>query len=566
MNRFARRFISLPIAVCATLSVSMLTGCGGAGGTGTGTTGPTAPTRAYDPDAPTGNVKADGLIGRMGVFITASTGGKWDAAWATVLKVELIDVQEKAVTVYDEQGGTSLELTHLAGGKEGKDRKFSLLTVANVPGGKSYIRARITFAKGFELFDAGATTAKTTLLADTVGQDAEQRPVLSFPLERPRDLGNGHEDLVIDFDLSKTSVAGERIVPKLREASGDAVATLSSQEAGTFAGTVGEITGPVNERTFNLTLTGGRTISVQANDATPFYNDGAAPNPELLQGKKITVRGVFDTTAKRVVATEVRTYADNTTPSADTAEATGLASSVNAQAGSFVLTASQVEGLTPSFKAVTVTMASDAVLRSRGGLLLKSEDFYKAVAGRGTLVRVEGTYEPVTGTFKATRAHLEEAVFNPSREVEVKGTPTEADAQAGTLAVGSWTLWQGLAGRGEGKSVPITTTAATQFVDDKGAYLAAANFFNGAKSGEKSVRVVGVYAGGSVTATRLELLPAEIKAVPDAKPGEAKTAFIDERPDDEQNTRSLASLVEPEPTPTPTGKADKKNTPTAPKP
>jgi hypothetical protein len=183
--------------------------------------------------------------------------------------------------------------------------------------------------------------------------------------------------------------------------------------------------------------------------------------------------------------------------------------------------------------AITVTVAQDAVLRSSGGVLLKPDEFYGMLgAGRNAFATFQGTYEPVTGAMKATRIKLEENLPGGGHEAAAHGTPKDVQADAGTLTLDGLTEWDGIAARGEGKGVPVITTAATAFRDDKGQFLASNSFFTGAASGEKSVRVTGIYAGGVLTATRLDLLPPAPRPV--AKDGAAAANVFTVGPSEEQ--------------------------------
>jgi hypothetical protein len=361
-------------------------------------------------------------------------------------------------------------------------------------------------------------------LSDTLARDDLERPALSFPLNKPRDLGNGKENLVVSFDLSKLQVKEGRVIPALTEGVPDGLPNPARQEPAIFAGTVSEINRTGKETTFTLTLGPSQTLTIQAGDATVYYNDGAAPSPALGDGKRVAVRGTLATDSKRVVAQQVEVYAD-VKPTAANATLRGAVASADPSSGTLTVTATQVEGIVPTLATVTVMLTPDAVLRSDGGLLLTRDQFFGSLpAGRGTLAAVEGAYEPVTGVMKATQAKIEDAVFAPAHEVVIQGTPKEADAATGRFSVAAPTEWQGLSVAAPGKtegditSIPVVTTAATAFRDEAGQYLASASFFTAAVAGDKSVRVAGIYADGKLTATHIDLAPPAPK--PEATPAD----------------------------------------------
>jgi hypothetical protein len=505
------------------LGGAALTGCGGAG-----TSGLNASARTDDTSRRAGGASApsEGQNGRFGLFATAvGESGKYDHVWVTIQRIELIDVMEKPVIVFDDADGVTLDLVHLRGGVGGN--RFALLDIAAAPSGRSYQRVRLSFTRSFQLFEKGAAVGQMMPLSDTLARDDQERPALSFPLNKPRDLGGGKENVVVSFDLAKLEVKEGRVIPALAEGTQDGLPNPARQEPATFTGTLSEINRAGKETTFTLTLAPNRTVTVQASDATIYYNDGAAPSPALGDGKRVAVRGVLAADSKRVLAQQVEVYAD-AKPATVSATLRGVVSSADPASGTLTVAATQVEGIVPTLTAVTVMLTPDAVLHSSGGLLLTRDQFFGSLsAGRGTLAVVEGAYEPVTGVMKATQAKIENAIFAPAHEVEVEGTPKDVDATAARLTVGEATEWQGISLGVSGKEgatagIPIVTTAATMFRDENGQYLASASFF-AAAAGNKSVRAAGIYADGKLTATRLDLTLSAPK--PEAKSeGEAGTA------------------------------------------
>jgi hypothetical protein len=514
------------LAMLGTLPLA--TGCGGSNSATGGSAGSrTEDARTGGSDTAKNAARGtEATGGRMGLFVTTAPGrsAAFEHVWATIQKVELLDMQEKWVTVFESVEGATLDLSRL---NAAEGSRYHLLGCASVPPGRSYVRAKVTFGKSFQVFAPGANVAKTLPLAEAMGRDTQEMPAVTFPLEKPRDLGGGREDLVLEFDLSKfeTKAEGkdgkdETLLPFVREGATTGLSELSRQEPARFVGTVGNITAKEDGTAFTLALEGGRTLAVQATEATVFHNDGPTPNPKLENGKQVAVFGILSPQSRNLIATAVAIHNGDTKPTSDIVTLRGVLSGVNPKAGTMAVTATQVHGLTPTMNAITVTVAPDAVLRSSGGVLLKPEEFYGALgAGRNAVATFQGTYEPVTGAMKATRIKLEEAMPGGGHEAAAHGTPKEVQADAGTLVLDSLTEWDGIAARGEGKGVPVVTTAATAFRDDKGEYLASTSFFTGAASGEKSVRVTGIYAGGVLTATRLDLLPPAPK--PEAKEGGA---------------------------------------------
>lgn len=496
------------LAVSAAL-LPVLAGCGGAGTPGTTTGGTTGTTRASD-GMPDGNRKAEGQVGRVGVFVTASGLSNYDHLWVTVRKVTLIDVTETAQTVYDDPDGFTVDLKDLAQAK-----KLALLTCAAAPSGKSYLRVRLTFDKSINAFETGAQVAKILPLADSIARDEQDNPMLTMTLNHPRDLGNGKESLVADFDLTKFTVNEGRALLAVKEGSGDWANDLGRQEAGAFAGAVSDVASTDQGMTFTLTVAPNRTLTVQTSPGTIYYNDNGAPSPSVVTGKQVTVRGMLAGDTKRVLATEVvvGSEAKDAKPDTTRAMAVGRVLSVDANSGTVALAPVSVSRLSPTVGAITVLVAPDALLRSSGGVKIESTDFYAAAGKSGALVRFEGAFEPVTGTLKANRAKLEDAKFNPSHEAVVHGNPVAVNEKSKALSIEGAAEWQGIALKDGAKPLPITTTGATTYQDGKGGAVDPATFYTAANKGENSVRVTGIFSDGKITATRLELLPALPKPV-----------------------------------------------------
>jgi hypothetical protein len=605
------------------LSTTVLAGCGG-------TSNPNAlgqtqnqSVRSVD-TLPDGNTHAEGQSGRLGIFLSATPEGKATAKssrlWVNILKVELIDIQEKPVTVFESQDGNSVDLSTL---HESSGRRFAVLTSVAVPSGKAYIRARITFSKSFSQFAVDTPTGQILPLSDTVARDDRENPILSFPLTRPRDLGNGQENLVIDFDLGKMLVADGRITPAVREGDQNGLNDLARQIPVVFVGTLQELTGKepsekdntagsagtketpiesaateksgtsvpdtenaknltdtkkaavteiitdsaksiakatdkrpvdaldtllkqtdkplplpettvavapdapattqtqesspapssttVSGRLFTLSLGTNRSVTIQAGEATVYDNDGAGSNPMLTEGKKAAVRGILDPVTKRILAQRV-TLLSGDGPTVETTTVYGSITGIDTKNNLLTLNTTQTEGMMPAFAAITVQMVADAVYRSRGGLLLTADEFSAALAAQpGALVAVSGTYEPVTGTIRGRTIRLEENTPNAAHEAKIVGIPQAVETESKTFSLTSLTLWQGIAARPEGVSIPVVSTAATAYRDETGQYLSSVTFFKEMKAG-RPAQAVGLYANGKLTATRLDLMPVEKKA------------------------------------------------------
>ena len=244
---------------------------------------------------------------------TTDAAKTYNHIWATILKVELIDSGDnKATTVWEDAGGLTVDLQTL---HDKNGRRFALITSAAVPSGRSYERVRLTLGNGFELFTPGSETGTIAPISDTLARDVEGRPIVSFGLARPRDLGTGKDALFVDFDLRKLQIDNGRVLPVVREsgtraeiAGGEGVP--SQQNAQAFAGIVTEWTPgkKAGEGAFTLATGNGQTVTVQTTSQTGVWNDDGKPSPVLANNKRIRVAGRLNVQTGRVMAEEVAVY------------------------------------------------------------------------------------------------------------------------------------------------------------------------------------------------------------------------------------------------------------------
>ncbi len=413
---------------------------------------------------------------------TTDAAKTYNHIWATILKVELIDSGDnKATTVWEDAGGMTVDLQTL---HDKNGRRFALITSAAVPSGRSYERVRLTLGNGFELFTPGSETGTIAPISDTLARDVEGRPIVSFGLARPRDLGTGKDALFVDFDLRKLQIDNGRVLPVVREsgtraevAGGEGVP--SQQNAQAFAGIVTEWTPgkKAGEGAFTLATGSGQTVTVQTTSQTGVWNDDGKPSPVLANNKRIRVAGRLNVQTGRVMAEEVAVY-----PAANGDNALGAA------AASAASNPPQTGGGTPGIQAAAERTGTGI---STAPIALASELAAASAALANTPVAVP--------------------------PAQVVGTVVRPDETAGTLSVklkevGGIVPTQGIV------SVQVLPNAVYRGVG--GMTLDRAGFFKdaGKAGGTTSVRAEGDYetATGAFKASRLVLVPAMATSVPPA--------------------------------------------------
>ncbi len=531
--------ISAVIVLCNLL----LVGCGA--GTGQSLNSPSLSTRGGDTSA-TGATKAQissvlpskrlglfladyvaapnktpGAADKPGTFArAANTASATDYAhvWVTVYKVELVSADDQTFPIWADDAGRVVDLATL---RDATGERVALLggvPAPGVTGKKTYKRARITLGKSITFLKRGDTSVKPTPIDDAVGRDDEGRPVLTALIDRPRDLGNGKEDLILAFDRDNFKFADGRVTPSMREASGGISTDPSRQEPATFVGIVSEPTagGDGPERVFALTPDAGakgENLLVWLRTSAPFFRADGKPSPVLTDGIRVVVHGRLQPNTKRVLAESVAVLADGERP-ADTASVSGDVSDANADAGSFAVTARDLRQIEPAYAAVRVTLGEGAVMRSASGLTITKDALFSALKKAGEYAEAEGEYEPTTGILVASRVRLVKTSMGDA--------PREASLLAVAKTVGDKSLtlsaplaeWDGIVPPAAGKSWTVNTTVGTVCRDKDGKSIALTDLLTAAKDPDAyAVRVVGTYAGGAITASRLELRPAPVKEV-----------------------------------------------------
>ena len=496
-RKAARLSSKLWLPLLAGVGALGLAGCGGGGGS--------SPLSSAPPPLQTASAV-------VGVFATDSFSEAYDHVWVTIHRVEVESSNGTAQTVFDDAQGKTIDLKTL---RDATGQRFALLGAGKIDSSTA-TGIKVTLDNGVLLFPAGASSGQATPVDDAVAHDGQGHAVLSFPLTAPRSLGSGHDDLVVDFDLADFTVSGGKVRPVVKEGAKAGLDDPSRHEREEYKGVLSQLSGASPAFTFTLTREGS-TISVVTNAQTTFFNADGTPNPKLAEGQTVAVRGLFDVTASRLTASEVKIRPAG--GEQEPAEVEGMPSAVSVGAGTFTLTAHQVEHLVPTQTTVNIVTGSGTVFRARGGITLTAADFFTGLA-TASAAEVEGTYDAASNTLTATRAKLEnEGDGNhgggsgggtgsggdhngAAGGVEAEGNATGIDASANTFLLASLSEWEGFVPASGG--VSVAATATTVYRDGSGGALTAPQFF-AALAASPQVKVRGTLAGATVTASELTL-------------------------------------------------------------
>ena len=463
--------------------------------------------------------KTAGASARPATFARTSDTGfaatDYAHVFVTLHKVELVSADDQTFPIWASDAGRVVDLATL---RDASGERVALLggvPAPGVTGRKVYKRARITLGKSILFLKRGETSGKPTPVDDAVGRDDEGRPVITALLDRPRDLGNGKEDLIIAFDQAAFVFAQDRVTPALREGRG--VSTQTSRQEGTLlTGIVSESSagGDGTDRVFVVTPDGGarnETQVVWLRSSAPFFRADGKPSPALADGARVAVRGTLEGSTKRLLAGSVMLLPDDE-KAGDVATITGTATTVSADGGSLSVAVSDLRGVEPAYAQVTTMLGEGAVLRGESGLVETPEAFFATLKKPGAIVEVSGEYEPTTGVLVASRLRR---VNTPG-----SGTVREASVLAAAQTVGDKSLtvvaplleWDGIVAPATGKAWTVTAAPTTVCRDKNNKTITLSELLTAAKDPDaNAVRVIGTYAGGAIAASRLELRPVPAK-------------------------------------------------------
>jgi len=387
------------LTLCALLGGIYLAGCGGGGGgnslAGVGTKAATA---------------------NATVLITDDFRADYLNIWATINQVAAVPQGGGApVVLYSNTAGEAVDLETL---HDSSGDLFSFLGSAGIPAG-TYTGVQITIGPTMQLVPVGSTTAATYTVDSTIPKNSTGEPVLSMTFASPKTIKSTVNNVIIDFNLANFVIRGSQVIPAIQDGSVTGLTSVTNparQKPVMDPGTVSALGGTAPDLTFTLTSASGTTQPVVTTASTAIY--GAS----LANGSNVVVTGTVDTTTENLVATRINVLPSGVSlPGMGPASvqlAGGVASALNATAGTFTLTITQVCGFTPTTVSITVATSSTTILRGDNGATLTSAAFFTALATTPT-VQVQGTFDSKTNTLTATGI----SIYNPANDGGWENSP-----------------------------------------------------------------------------------------------------------------------------------------------
>jgi hypothetical protein len=346
------------------------------------------------------------------------------------------------------------------------------------------------------LFPKGSASGVQVPVDDSLPRDASGHPQVNFDLSAAQ---NGSHELVVDFDLANFHLNGAgKIVPVCKEGDKTTLPNPERHENEEYTGFTAEVQGTAPNQEFKLLLANGRYFVVATSEKTAIFNADGSPNPALADHKFVKVRGVFDVTAKKLNASEIKIKQSENAPHEEHgATVVGAPYFVDPSAGTFKIMPGQAEGFVPKEIKVQIATTADTHFWSVSGVSMSKEDFF-AIAASAKVVGAHGSYDEASNTITATEVKIINMPDeNVPKAVYARGVVSALSADAGTATMSPVVQWEGFVP--QNNSVNIVTNGETVYKDPDGNVMDRAAFYESLHVGN-GLKVEGILDGGTITA------------------------------------------------------------------
>jgi hypothetical protein len=466
--------------------------------------------------------------GDVGVFVTDNLSDKYDHVWVSIKKIELKLAAGGTREIFSDPVGLGIDLSSL---HDESGPKYQFLNQLTLPAG-TYSGALITLDKNAVLFPTNTTAGAETEIAtqavapaNALAKDKKSAApavskdaVLDVTFDPPKMLGTGHDDLVLDFDLSQWKEDGGKVVGVVTTSMGAGLEAADRNGSVVESGVVNTLKGDVPQQNFILKNGDSTEIQVQTTSATALVGLAGAGDPVLTKGQNVEVSGSFDTNTRRLTATTIK-VTDPKVPVVSQVQ--GVVSAIDPKTGSWKVTPSETRGLLPAGTTIPVTLATDARFTGPSGLTLSKDDFMKGLsAEKSVSVLVSGSYDSAKALFTVGDARILNQDAQPAVKVAGLVSNPKTDALTFGLTVSDY---EGLFTK-PGAAAVVAVTPTTTFADQNGKTLTTDQFF-GALAAPTSAQVNGVLdtSTGNVVANSIKLAPAPATPAVAAPKKKAKT-------------------------------------------
>jgi hypothetical protein len=430
-----------------------------------------------------------------GFFATDNLSDNYDGVWVTIRKVQLRKADDTFVTIFDNAIGKVVNLRALNDGAE----RYEFFGEDSVPQG-TYTGLRVELDRDVVLYPTGETVGLNRVFDDAYGSD---RARLDLIFGSAKTVGPGGLNFICDFDLSAwEDVGGEIRNAIIDDSPGNGMNDPNRHENEDYDGRISGLEGTAPNFNFVLISESNNKLEVETNSDTVVFNNNGQPNPTLTNGKRIEVRGKFNPTSGKLLATSIKIKG---TGDDDEFEVKGEPSMANAAARTFKVTTRECDGFIPQGTVVNVVVDDTTRFFGEHGLILTEAQFFELLPVDGDLeVEAEGAiYNAETNTLTARKCKIEhEGGGEEGHEAEARGVPSNLLPEPGTFDI-TLTSWEGFSATA-GQIIHITTNGETEYKDGNNENITKGAFFE-LLATATTVKVEGRYENGTIAANELSL-------------------------------------------------------------
>jgi len=339
-------------------------GCGGSNTDATTGAGAGAPSRVSTP-VPT--------------LATSNYDKRFNHFYVKVIAVDLIN-STTARRVFNNPLGQVLDVTTIGQTVP----KFLLLGSSSI-NLNSFSSVKVTLAKKTTVINAGLTKGVVRNFAPQFNNPSNlNQSIVTFPLGTATVVGA--PKLVVNMGLNHWSFDSKgEVHPSMSQGDGRGSDDPNGCEAEDNKGIVSGLTGTAPTQIFSIN---GITVNTDAN--TVIVNNDNSANPALANGERVEVTGTLVNGS--VLATRIQIDVQHDLE--DDAEADGLASNLDATAGTLTITIQKAKNFLPTGTTINVATTATTKFVLNGAVVSQADFFTGLAAGLATMeVEAEGSVD-----------------------------------------------------------------------------------------------------------------------------------------------------------------------------
>lgn len=338
----------------------------------------------------------------VSVYASDSFDEQFAQVWTRLYKVEVLDTDGNATTVWEDGDGRIVDLRSL---HTGNDMRFAYLGTWEVDE-DDFKQIRITCDPTMMCMQQKGAAGDGTVVPfdDALPRDNRNRVQITAGLGQVRRFGEAADDLVVDFDLKSYAYQHGKATPSIVEGARTDLTIANRHEALDYSGEVDGLTGSAGNQTFHLK--NGDWNGVVVTDAgTVILRRESTAAVTLANRQRVEVCATFDPITRRLRAREIK-IEDANSNALYAHEIRGKTVDAAGETPVYGIDVEQCEGFMPEHARVILKVLEGTVLQGPDGAAISTATFQAKAKVAGYAIDAEGTYDAVTHTLTARRVRL----------------------------------------------------------------------------------------------------------------------------------------------------------------